>query len=101
MRDKGTQGIVMAVWFWLLNVGAVVRLRNSVVFIKKRDRERERLALAIVVQLVGASSCKQKGCGFDSQSGHKPGLWVGPQLECIQESTDRCFSFISMFLSLR
>ena len=34
------------------------------------------LALAGIAQLVGTSSCKPKGCGFDSQSGHMPRLWV-------------------------
>ena len=32
------------------------------------------IALVSVVQLVGASSHKLKGCGFDSLSGHTPGL---------------------------
>ena len=31
-------------------------------------------ALVGVAQLVGASSHKTKGCGFNSQSGHMPGL---------------------------
>lgn len=30
----------MAMWFWLLHVGAVVRLRDYVVFIKNRKRKR-------------------------------------------------------------
>ena len=33
-------------------------------------------ALASVAQLVGALSCKPKGCGFDPQSGHIPRLRV-------------------------
>ena len=37
---------------------------------------------------------------FDSQSGHNPGLWFSPQMGCIQEAVNRCFSFTSMFLSL-
>ena len=35
------------------------------------------LSLASVAQLVGALSCKPKGCGFNSQSGH------------VQEATDQ------------
>lgn len=34
-RDGGAQGVVMATWFWLLRAGAVVRLRNCVVVIRK------------------------------------------------------------------
>lgn len=36
-RHKGTWGVVTAVWFWLLRVRAVIRLRNFVVLIKKED----------------------------------------------------------------
>ena len=36
-REKETGGVVMAM-FWLLHVGAVVRLRNFVVFVKKKKR---------------------------------------------------------------
>ena len=35
--------------------------------------------LPCVAQLVGASSCKLKGCGFDSRSGHVPSLQVSPR----------------------
>ena len=35
-----------------------------------------------VAQLVGVSSCKPRGRGFDSQSGHMPGLQSG----CVQEA---------------
>ena len=31
-RDKGTLGIVMAMWFWLVHTESGIRLRNSVVF---------------------------------------------------------------------
>ena len=34
------------------------------------------MALAGVAQLVGASSHRPKGHGFDSQSGYMPRLWV-------------------------
>ena len=40
--------------------------------------KREKAALAAVAQLVGVSSCKLKGCGFDPRSGHIPRLWVRP-----------------------
>lgn len=36
-RNKGTQGMVMSMWFWLLNVGAGVTLRNVVVFLRRED----------------------------------------------------------------
>ena len=39
-----------------------------------RPEELINFALTSVVQLVGASSCKRKGCRFDSQSGHMPGF---------------------------
>ena len=34
------------------------------------------VSLAGVAQLVGESSCKPKGHGFESRSGHMPRLWV-------------------------
>ena len=40
-----------------------------------------------MAQLVGASSCAPKGCGFDPQSGD------------VQEATDQCFSHIDISLS--
>ena len=39
---------------------------------------------------VRASSCAPKGRGFDSQSGHAPGLRVSSL--CVRETTHRCFS---------
>ena len=36
------------------------------------------MALTGVAQWVGGSSCKPKGLGFDSQSGHQPRLQLGP-----------------------
>ena len=42
----------------------------------KRFKKKITLALAGVVQLVGAWSRKPQGCGFDFQSGHRPRLWV-------------------------
>ena len=47
------------------------------------------ITLAGATQVVGASSCPPKVCGFDSQSG------------CIREATNRCFSLTSMFLFLK
>ena len=37
-------------------------------------------ALARAAQMVGTSSCRQKGWRFDSRSGHMLRLWVCPQL---------------------
>ena len=37
---------------------------------------RSKFPLDGVTQLVGGSSCKLKGRGFDSKSGHVPRLWV-------------------------
>lgn len=34
-RGKNTLGTVTTMWFWLLHVGTVVRLRNFVILIKK------------------------------------------------------------------
>ena len=56
--------------------------------------------LAGQCSLVGASSHKLKGYGFDSPSGHMPGLWVWSQLGLEQEATNWCFFLTSMFLSL-
>lgn len=35
--DKETYQIVMAIWFWLLHIRAVVRLSNFVVLVKKKN----------------------------------------------------------------
>ena len=40
-------------------------------------------ALAHVAQLIGASSHKQKGHGFNSQSEHMPRLWVQSLSLCL------------------
>ena len=47
-----------------------------------------------------SSSHKLKGCWFDSQSGHMPGLQARSLVGGVQEATNQCFSFILMFLSL-
>ena len=59
-------------------------------------------ALASVVQLVGETSCKPKGCRFDSQSEHKPRLWVwSPVKACTGGNRQMFFSHIHVsFLSL-
>ena len=64
-----------------------------------------------VAQLVGHHPTKRtvarnqrkvaKGRGFDSQSGHTPGLQVQPWSGCLRETTDQCFSLmwmLSLFL---
>lgn len=51
------------------------------------------LALASVVQLIGALSCRPRGSGFDFQSGHIPRVGA--------KATDGCFSHIDVFLSLK
>ena len=57
-------------------------------------------ALAGVAQLVGASSSKLKGHGFNFRSGHIPGLWSRSPVQVrLQEAPDRCFSLTLMFLS--
>ena len=44
--------------------------------------------MASVAQLVGASSHKSKGHGFDSWSGHMPKLWVwSPVRACTRGNT--------------
>ena len=57
-------------------------------------------ALSSVVQLVGASSHKPKGRGFDSDQGTYLGCGFGPQLGSMQEATNRYFSVTQMSLSL-
>ena len=38
-------------------------------------------------------ACKPKGCSFDSQPGHMPGLQAGPPMGGAREATtQRCFS---------
>ena len=44
--------------------------------------------------------CETKGCWFDSQSGHMPGLQARSPMGGAQEATDQCFSHTLMFLSL-
>ena len=56
-------------------------------------------ALTSVAQLGGVSSYKLKGLGFDSWSGHMPGLRACPHSGHMQEAANRCFSLTWMFLS--
>ena len=56
------------------------------------------LNIGQVAQLVGVSSHTPKGCGFKSQSGHISRLLGDLWSRFIQEATDWCFSFTSMFL---
>lgn len=42
-RDRKIQGTGTAMWFWLLHVATVVRLRNFVLFLKKRVFNLERV----------------------------------------------------------
>ena len=65
------------------------------------------LALGSVAQLVEASSRSQKGCRFNSWSGHIIGARIIPSLGAcnplsrhLQKATCWCFSFALMFLSL-
>ena len=45
--------------------------------------------------VVWASVCKVKGYRFDSQSGHRPGLWARSQLEAWERQTiDVSFPFV-------
>ena len=47
------------------------------------------------------SSHRPKGCRFNSQSGHKPGLRArSPPGACMWEATDQCLSYINVFLPL-
>ena len=55
--------------------------------------------LASVTQLIGALSSKPKGCGFDSQSGHMPRLWVQSPVWACTRGTDQCFFLTLMLLS--
>ena len=56
-------------------------------------------ALAGAAQSVGASSHKPKGCGFDSWSGHMPGLQVPSPIQGSYESNQSMFlSHIDVFL---
>lgn len=56
--------------------------------------------------LVGPSSCAPEGCGFDSQSGPIPTLWISPLVGGVQEATKRFFSHwcsslcLSVYLSV-
>ena len=49
-------------------------------------------ALASVAQLVGSLLCKPKAYGFDSWSGHRPGLQVWSLVVAHTEAPDQCFS---------
>ena len=58
-------------------------------------------ALASVAQLVGVSSSKLEGWGFDSQSGHMPGFWVWSLVGALTGGNQSMFlSLPFMFLSL-
>ena len=57
-----------------------------------------------MVQLVGASPHTPKGCGFDSQSGHIPRLWVLPPVRVHMEGNRPMFLShinVDLFLSLK
>ena len=60
-------------------------------------KRQAKTALTGVAQWVGCGSAN--GHWFDSQTGHKPGLWARSQVEGLQEATDWCFSGTSIFLS--
>ena len=55
-------------------------------------------APASVAQLVGMLTCKLKGCGFDSWSGHMPKLRVRFRSGRMRDATDRYFSHIDVSL---
>ena len=50
--------------------------------------------------VVECQACEPKGRWFDSQSGHKPGLWARSPFGDMQEATNGCISRTLMFLSL-
>ena len=62
----------------------------------KKDWFKTLLALASVVQLVGALSHKLKGLGFDSQSGHMPEFPVWSLGRHVCEAANWCFSCVSV-----
>ena len=47
-----------------------------------------------------ALSHELKGCWFDSQSGHMPGLWTRSLVGGVREEVYQCFSHTLIFLSL-
>ena len=58
-------------------------------------------ALASMAQLFGVSSCKPKGHGFNSQSGHIPRLWVRSLVGAHTGGNQSMFlSYINVSLSL-
>ena len=59
-----------------------------------------KIPLTSVSRLVGHCPCKPKGHQFNSWSGHMPGWLAGSRSGHIWEATDRCFSHMSMFLSV-
>ena len=63
------------------------------------DRHHLIITLTNVAQLVGASSCKPRGHGFDSWSGHMPRLWVQSLVGACKRDNQSVF-LMSMFLSL-
>ena len=68
-------------------------------------RIRRHFALAGVAQWIELSACELKGCRFDSQSEHMPGLWarfpVGPERQPINVSLAHgCFFPLSSSHSL-
>ena len=58
-----------------------------------------RRALASVAQLLGASSRAADGCGFDSWSGHVPGLWVRSPVGSAMGGNQTMFLSLSLALS--
>ena len=55
--------------------------------------------LKIVLGALACVACEPKGCWFNSQSGHMPGLRARSPVGGKREATNPCFSHTSMLLS--
>ena len=82
--------------FLLLDITIIYKL----IFINMRIKIVRLFCSGWCVSVDWVLACEPKGCWFNSQSEHMPGLWARSPAEDVQKKTDQCISRTSMFLSL-
>ena len=97
--SMSTETVAMGLGPGCSHGGQTIDLANRGISEKESDAiNNYSRALASVAPLVGASSRRLKGCGFDSHSGHIPRLGPRPHLRHVWEGANQCFSLTQMSL---